>query len=42
LTAAYATLLYRHAGPALIRATTDPGGLELPENLGLHEDVVVD
>lgn len=37
---AHAKLLYRHAGPVLIRATTDPGGLELPENLGLHGDVV--
>lgn len=37
---AQAKLLYRHAGLALIRATTDPGGLELPENLGLHEDEV--
>lgn len=40
LTAAHAKLLYRHAGPVLIRVTTDPGGLEVPENLGLHDDGV--
>ncbi len=28
-------LLYRHAGPVLIRATTDPGGLALPDDLDL-------
>jgi thiopeptide-type bacteriocin biosynthesis protein len=38
--AVHAKVLYRHAGPILIRATTDPGGLELPENLDLHGDIV--
>ncbi|HEU0088739.1 MAG TPA: lantibiotic dehydratase [Pseudonocardiaceae bacterium] len=33
--AAEAGLLYRHAGPVLIRATTDPGGLALPDDLDL-------
>ncbi len=28
-------MLYRHAGAVLIRATTDPGGLALPEDLDL-------
>jgi thiopeptide-type bacteriocin biosynthesis protein len=36
--ATHARLLYRQAGPVLIRATTDPGGLALPENLDLHDD----
>lgn len=36
--AAHAKLLYRRAGPVLIRATTDPGGLALPENLDLRGD----
>lgn len=30
--------LYRHTGLGLVRATTDPGGLELPENIDLHAD----
>lgn len=34
--------LYRDAGVALIRATTDPGGLELPEDLDLFGDDVVE
>lgn len=29
---------YRHAGAVLVRATTDPGGLELPEHLDLDAD----
>ncbi len=36
--AAEAGLLYRHAGPVLIRATTDPGGLALPGDLDLFGD----
>ena len=38
--AAHAKQLYRQSGPVLIRATTDPGGLALPENFDLHGDAV--
>lgn len=27
--------LYRHIGVVLVRATTDPGGLDLPEGMDL-------
>ncbi len=33
-----AELLYRHTGVVLVRATTDPGGLELPEDVDLNAD----
>ncbi len=35
-------MLYRHTGVVLVRATTDPGGLELPENMDLYADSVVE
>ncbi|MGH3800928.1 MAG: lantibiotic dehydratase family protein, partial [Pseudonocardiaceae bacterium] len=31
-------MLYRHTGVVLVRATTDPGGLDLPEDMDLHAD----
>ncbi|MGH3896682.1 MAG: lantibiotic dehydratase [Pseudonocardiaceae bacterium] len=31
-------MLYRHTGVVLVRATTDPGGLELPEDVDLYSD----
>ncbi|MGH3869244.1 MAG: hypothetical protein ACRDQ4_24675 [Pseudonocardiaceae bacterium] len=33
--AARSSAVYRWAGAALLRASTDPGGLDLPENLDL-------
>lgn len=30
--------LYRHTGVVLVRATTDPGGLKLPEDVDLYAD----
>lgn len=32
--------LYRNTGVVLVRASTDPGGLELPENVDLNDDAV--
>ncbi len=33
-------ILYRNTGVVLARASTDPGGLELPENVDLDDDAV--
>ncbi|MGH3983617.1 MAG: lantibiotic dehydratase, partial [Pseudonocardiaceae bacterium] len=33
-------ILYRNTGVVLARASTDPGGLELPENVDLNDDAV--
>ena len=35
-------MLYRHTGVVLVRATTDPGGLGLPEDMDLSADSVVE